>query len=360
MQNVPSDAEVHAFFASAQEVTLSAEEKEEAFACLSAEMPAAAFFAAARDIELEPHEKTRGWSGLTGHICDTREMRRPARWSLALLQIRWSSLAVAMVLVVAAGAGMSYAAESALPGDFLYPVKRVNESIQSSLSFTTESHTETSANHLERRLKEAKVLQETKRLDDTESVVVDAEFRTERRQVLSGIQRLEEEGNMEQASSMRARLNAYMDAYDRMMHGRPVGSSTSGSGASASVQSSVSASGSFSAGSSSTASSHVSASAQSGSARTSSSVRPSAAAAASSVFSSLQARASSVAASVRVGLNVSAAASLPSVPSSSEPLSAESAASSIMGSVSSLNASVQAHIQKTLQNVQPDTDALPL
>jgi hypothetical protein len=219
MSRAEDVADVATFFAPAQSVALNAAEKEEALAVLSAEMPVAAFFAAAREVVLADHEKERCLNAIRA---DAAEGGAPAaEWSWSFLSIRWSSFAAAFVLVLVAGAGITYASDAALPGDFLYPVKRVSEQIQTSLSLSVTSHTEATARHLEKRLREAEVLQERKKLSGPETQVVDQEFRAERRQVLNGIERLEEDGKTEQASAMRARLNAYIDAYERTMGVRP-------------------------------------------------------------------------------------------------------------------------------------------
>lgn len=63
--------------------------------------------------------------------------------------------AVVTVLVLVSG-GTSLAAESALPGDFLYPVKvNLNEKVQGAVAISTESEAKLAARLAERRLEEA-------------------------------------------------------------------------------------------------------------------------------------------------------------------------------------------------------------
>jgi hypothetical protein len=65
--------------------------------------------------------------------------------------------AFALVLIV--GIGTSYAAENALPGDVLYPIKiHVNESVQGSLAVSQASKAEWNTQLMTRRLEEAETL----------------------------------------------------------------------------------------------------------------------------------------------------------------------------------------------------------
>jgi len=69
-----------------------------------------------------------------------------------------SSLAFVLILAVA-GSGTAYAAEAAVPGDVLYPVKvRVNEPLRAALALSSEAKATWHAEAAERRMKEAEVL----------------------------------------------------------------------------------------------------------------------------------------------------------------------------------------------------------
>lgn len=71
----------------------------------------------------------------------------------------WSASVASAAAVALVGGGMVYAAEGALPGDLLYPVKtRVTEPFVSVLSLTDEKRAEWNVRTIERRLDEADVL----------------------------------------------------------------------------------------------------------------------------------------------------------------------------------------------------------
>lgn len=214
------EPDVVRFFQAAAHESLSAEEKHDALremrSMLSCADPAsdeviAAFFAPAQETCMTVQEKESAHAAAL----------QVRSWGFLRLlpSLGWGVPALSIVLVVLAGAGMSYAAGDSLPGDFLYPIKKVQENIQTDLPFGTQSHAETRTAQVGIRLKEAESLRAKNRLSKQVGESVDQEFRLERRSALDNIQQLISEGKEEQASSLHARLNAYQDAYDRLMNG---------------------------------------------------------------------------------------------------------------------------------------------
>ncbi|QQG38278.1 MAG: hypothetical protein HYS26_01885 [Candidatus Kaiserbacteria bacterium] len=88
------------------------------------------------------------------------------------------TLVPALVLVlVVIGGGMTYAAEGALPGDLLYPVKiGFNESVRSALAFSDESKVAVHSVFAERRLEEATALAVSGRLSGAAQKALEANF----------------------------------------------------------------------------------------------------------------------------------------------------------------------------------------
>ena len=82
---------------------------------------------------------------------------------------RWSTVIAGVVIAAmlfGSGIGMKQASASALPGDYLYPVKRAGEEIQLALSFTAEGDIALLYEFAESRLDEAQSLSEEGRFDD--------------------------------------------------------------------------------------------------------------------------------------------------------------------------------------------------
>ena len=99
------------------------------------------------------------------------------RFATPAYSFRYHPAAFAFALVLCVGVGTSYAAEGALPGDTLYPVKiHVNESVQGALAVSDESKARWNAARVVRRLEEAEVLAAEGRLSASASADIDSEL----------------------------------------------------------------------------------------------------------------------------------------------------------------------------------------
>ena len=97
---------------------------------------------------------------------------RPERFFLIPLRTM-PVLALIVVILVGAGGVSTYAADSALPGDALYPVKvYIAEPLRSSFAFGADAQARVDTKHAERRLEEAAVLAAAGRLSDETRVQV--------------------------------------------------------------------------------------------------------------------------------------------------------------------------------------------
>lgn len=127
-----------------------------------------------RAIRLPEASKARMRAELSSYadlhaVQDAVEARRGPS-TLSVLMLRTRSLyagALALVLVIAGGTQASMAAENALPGDVLYPLKvEMAEPIALALTVSPERKAELSARFASRRVAEAAVLSSAGRLDD--------------------------------------------------------------------------------------------------------------------------------------------------------------------------------------------------
>ena len=85
------------------------------------------------------------------------------RWKLfgsfSLPKLSFQYTVSGLVIAIMAAGGVSFAAESSLPGDTLFPFKiKINEEIMATLSFTPESKAKWETRRAERRLEEAEIL----------------------------------------------------------------------------------------------------------------------------------------------------------------------------------------------------------
>ena len=87
---------------------------------------------------------------------------------------------IAILITVFVGAGTSFAAQGAVPGDFLYPVKtEVNENVRAAFAVGANAEAELQADLLEERLAEAAKLQAEGRLTSERAVVVANKIKTQ-------------------------------------------------------------------------------------------------------------------------------------------------------------------------------------
>lgn len=123
-------------------------------------------------------------------------LERRAPLSYMLLSVyAFSRKSVAALLVLAilfSGAGVSFAAENALPGDVLYPIKvDVNEPLVASISVSPESKALWNAERAERRLEEAAKLASDDKLTDEVKEELEQQFDAHVEKVVVDIERLE-------------------------------------------------------------------------------------------------------------------------------------------------------------------------
>ncbi len=87
-------------------------------------------------------------------------------FSLKSLTTKPQFMAIALIIALLIGGGTSFAAERALPGDILYPVKvGVNEEVRSFVAFTNQAQAELDTQLAQRRLEEAEKLASEGRLN---------------------------------------------------------------------------------------------------------------------------------------------------------------------------------------------------
>jgi hypothetical protein len=109
---------------------------------------------------------------------DVQEVRvsRAVRSTYVWFSPRFA-LPVAVVLVMGLGTGTAFAAQGALPGDMLYPVKiNVNEAVEVALAGTPAQKATTEEHIAERRVAEAQTLAAQGRLDATTTQELEDNF----------------------------------------------------------------------------------------------------------------------------------------------------------------------------------------
>src|SRR3989344_5378889 len=128
-------------------------------------------------------------------------------------------MGIILAILLAISAGVSYSAESSLPGDVLYPIKTdLNERIQGWLALSAKAESEHQANFAIRRLEEAeqakaegKVKAEVKLNAELKSRL-EGEFKEHVKAANDEMDRLEEKGESDAASSVRTKIKSSVSA----------------------------------------------------------------------------------------------------------------------------------------------------
>ena len=132
-----------------------------------------------------------------------------------LFTIRLPAMAMVVVLLVTAGGGAAYGAESALPGDLLYPVKtEVTEPLRERFARTPERRAHFAAWRIERRLQEAEKLLERAESDPT--LLDDLKTRIEMHTAHLE-QRMEQLESDDQAEHIRVRLENRIEKHEEIL-----------------------------------------------------------------------------------------------------------------------------------------------
>ncbi len=187
--------------------------------------------------------KTRGDTPLTPE--ERVRMRRTIHTYLAMKPLRiptrnaerarllptffYSPRAIAAVLVAAvfaSGTGISYAAEGALPGDLLYPVKTyVNEPIQGALAVSASAKATWAASVASERLQEATVLAAEGRLSTSTQAQIQRNFIAHTELAVASLAQVAST-SPEQSDAAAMRFEAQLSAYQDMLAQVGTGTST--------------------------------------------------------------------------------------------------------------------------------------
>lgn len=124
-------------------------------------------------------------------------------------------LILAMMFV---GTGVTYAAEDAVPGDALYPVKvHVNENIGNAFAFSEERKAKWEARLAERRLEEAEKLAAKGELDQEVRQFLEERFTEHANKVSERIEKLGERFGPEIKARLSSRFEASLKAHGRIL-----------------------------------------------------------------------------------------------------------------------------------------------
>lgn len=184
---------------------------------------------ALREVALTPEEKTSLRATLEtlttnapvrGVVHERPSWRRFFAFPFPLSMGRLLPVPILAMLTLAlvAGASVAAAAEHAVPGDTLYPVKiNVNEALRSAVTVTAEGKASWEARRVERRLEEIERIAEKTDVSATQAATMRATFDAQATRTQQRITELEAQGHAEEAAAVGARLEAVLTAHTTIL-----------------------------------------------------------------------------------------------------------------------------------------------
>ena len=175
-------------------------------------MTSTVFFKKMKALSLTPAEKAtaREW------LINAMEQKIQERWWLHPLKHMTSIVAGILIITISSGT-LSYAAESAVPGDVLYPVKvNVNEMVRGSLKRTQEDQALWEAEKAERRLKEAEIIASTTTITDAQQEQIQKRFKKHTDALQTRMASMSSEKAIVIGQRFEAKLRAHGNAFEKM------------------------------------------------------------------------------------------------------------------------------------------------
>src|SRR3989344_5060788 len=145
----------------------------------------------ARNLKLSNHEK----SLIVRDVLFGRQHWGRSIWVVLTNQfnLKFKPMPILIAILIALGGGVSFAAEKALPGDALYPVKvNVTEQVRGFATLDARAKVEWEATLAERRLKEAEDLAAEGKLDSETRARLEANFKAHADRVQLRIENFED------------------------------------------------------------------------------------------------------------------------------------------------------------------------
>ena len=151
------------------------------------------------------------------HAIERKKQEYHPRWGIPAILLSRPAIAVVAAFVLVGG-GTSLAAERALPGDLLYPVKlSFNERAREKLISTDAERLAWQIERINRRFLEAEQLTVRSQLTDERRVVVEQALTSQLATVESRIRNLTERGNLPSAAATVSSLEATLKAHSTVL-----------------------------------------------------------------------------------------------------------------------------------------------
>ncbi len=140
------------------------------------------------------------------------------RFNFLSLKLLTNPMPLILIVALLVGGGVSFAAEGALPGDILYPVKvDVNEEVRAMVTYSSEAKADWEAQRAERRLEEAEQLASEGNLDADTSIKIEDNFVAHADKVHNRIEEFKNNNNFKAAADVSSNFEASLKVHHKIL-----------------------------------------------------------------------------------------------------------------------------------------------
>lgn len=169
----------------------------------------------AKNLQLKKEDKLRIRKNLYSFM---RENPLPPTPALTFGQIfKKHAIAFSIVILLVSGSGISFAAEGSAPGNILYPVKKANERMLSSLILSEEFQANWELKKAERRLVEAEKLASQAELEEDKIASIENDFEEHARTINERIAELQLDNKFREAAELSSDFETSLKAHDKIL-----------------------------------------------------------------------------------------------------------------------------------------------
>ena len=171
--------------------------------------------------KLTLEEKRRGISVLQKFMRENKptEIKSPFYnpWTIFIRQ-KTFIVPVVLFLIFSLSTGTVLASKNSLPGDILYPVKLLNEKLESATSLSKISQVEVEVKHTITRLTETEKLASEGRLNNNLGTEIEKQFKTQAEQTINNINQLKDGGALIDAAKISSNFESSLSHHEKTIN----------------------------------------------------------------------------------------------------------------------------------------------
>src|SRR3989344_3388327 len=170
-------------------------------------------FKKGQEIRLNPSEKEKMRDFVISYA-----RKNTKRQTFSIFSVLRSVPAILSFAIIFGGIGISFAAERALPGDILYPVKvKVNEEARGLLAFSDEKKVKWLMAVAERRIEETETLVKENRLDSATKEKIEKNFEEKTKKIEEKLKSIAEKNNSVEAEEVSRNLENALERHEGVL-----------------------------------------------------------------------------------------------------------------------------------------------